>query len=182
MTVPPAATSALARTRAAHPWIEPLWNAYAFLDASLGRELRRDGRSLACGPGCHACCTPFVPLSFAEAMGIRLYLQATPQPAGQNQEPDPVGACPFLARGACRVYPARPFACRRFLVFSTRCAPGEDPTATRPRDVHAPSQEALLRALRMTLPVYKALGRTVPEDADRDFFTRNSLLIRDMTL
>ena len=63
--------------------------------------------------------------------------------------------CPFLHEGRCAVYPVRPMACRRYIVYGTPCAQGEDPTCTRPQQVLQPGQDFLQAALRRTLPWYR---------------------------
>jgi hypothetical protein len=53
---------------------------------------------------------------------------------GQESEhtwPENQAPCPFLADGLCRIYAARPFACRLF-VSTSRCQP--DDAATMPAD------------------------------------------------
>ena len=63
--------------------------------------------------------------------------------------------CPFLHEGRCAVYPVRPMACRRYIVYGVPCAQGEDPTCTRPHQVLQPGQDFLQAALRHTLPWYR---------------------------
>ena len=63
--------------------------------------------------------------------------------------------CPFLYEHRCAVYPVRPMACRRFIVYETPCAKDEDPTRTRPQHVLQPGQDFLQAALRHTLPWYR---------------------------
>ena len=63
--------------------------------------------------------------------------------------------CPFLHEHRCAVYPVRPMACRRFIVYETPCAKNEDPTRTRPHQVLQPGQDFLQAALRHTLPWYR---------------------------
>lgn len=167
-----------------HSWFSHLLNAYIFLDASLKRELAVLGRQPACVAGCAACCCQPIPLSLAESMGIQVFLkEVTPvYPATASEKPEePLPwQCPFLVSGNCAIYPVRPFACRRFLVFSHPCASGEDPVITRPGDVHTPSAATLLRAQRFTLPAYPSLGYNVEEDAGAEFFTRHSTLIQNI--
>ena len=64
-------------------------------------------------------------------------------------------ACPLLHEGRCAVYPVRPMACRRFVVYEASCAKGEDPASTRPHQVLQPGQDFLQAALRHTLPWYR---------------------------
>lgn len=99
---------------------------------------------------------------------------------GEQREPqvDDINRCPFLRDGCCTIYPARPFACRRFLVFRTRCAYGEDPTATRPDDVFKPSPKKLFETLCLTLPVYQRLGIRAPDRVTRQFFNDHTHVIQ----
>lgn len=165
-----------------HPWFSHLLNAYIFLDASLRRELTPLDRQPACAAGCAACCNQPIPLSLAESMGIQLFLREVDPifSAAEKPEESPPWRCPFLVSGICAVYPVRPFACRRFLVFSHPCTAGEDPLATRPEDVHKPSAASLLRAQQLTLPVYKGLGYGVEENAGTEFFKKYSTLVQNI--
>lgn len=174
-----------------HSPLTALAEAFAFLDASLQSELERTARTPACGPGCYACCLQPIPLSLAEVMGIKAFLKEhDPIPhsptGGRKGDPDGGGGrgsldrCPFLHEGGCLIYPVRPFACRRYLVFGRPCAKGEEPLQSRPQDVHRPSQAALLHALNMTLPLYDAAGLPHGRREDRDFFTRHTALIQQI--
>jgi len=72
------------------------------------------------------------------------------------------GSCRFMLGDSCAVYPVRPVACRRYLVLGQACAPGEDPTVTRPEQVLRPSRETMNAAYAATLPYYTALGEQTP--------------------
>ena len=160
-----------------------LWQvlkACVFLDKALKSELavlfHASARAPVCGAGCGACCCQPIPLSLAEAVAIRKFLRLTALPP---PTPDPKGDpnhCPFMENGHCTIYPIRPFACRRFMVFNHCCAPGEDPTVTRPEDVLRPSRKILFETLCLTLPVYQALGLPVPDRVTLDFFIRHTSL------
>lgn len=185
-----------------------LWEvlkAAIFLDNSLAGELARETRPLACRAGCDACCHQPIPLSLAEALAIKSFLRlaeiapstwlppdltpstpATPTtiPAApttkettEAQAPPP---CIFLREGRCTIYPVRPFACRRYLVFNRICFMGENPTLTRPQDMLKPSLKNLFTTLCMTLPVYSRLGRPIPKTVTREFFVRNTFLLQDL--
>lgn len=148
----------------------PVLEAAVFLDKRLGGELAAalacGERSLACRAGCFACCSQPIPVSLAELLAIRAFLRLSggkPVPGGRF--------CPFLRTGLCAIYPVRPFACRRYLIFNRVCAEDEDPTATRPEDVLRPDPADLFRTLCLTLPVYEFLGQKLPNPVTRDFFT-----------
>lgn len=168
------------------PWFRHLFGAYTFLDATLCDELKRSARNPACRSGCGECCSQPIPLTAAEALGIRHYLAKLPAGDRPFLTPKESGTikvtwtCLFLRDGLCTVYPVRPFACRRYLVFTKPCARGEDPIRTRPQDVHRPSERALLQALNMTLPVYRALGVPCGKREDRDFFNQRTGLMQSM--
>lgn len=156
-----------------------LWQvlkACVFLDESLKAELAALPRAPACGPGCDACCYQPIPLSLAEVAAIRAFLRLAAMPAPEAERPGDPNRCPFLGHGHCTIYPVRPFACRRFMVFNQRCEMGEDPTVTRPSDVLHPSRKALFETLCLTLPVYQTLGLAVPATVTWEFFTGHTSL------
>ena len=158
-----------------------LWhvlNAAVFLDKTLRDELARAPRVPVCAPGCDACCWQAIPLSLAEALAIIAFLRLAGLPAPALPPRHDPNRCPFIQNGHCTVYPVRPFACRRFMVFDHPCARHEDPTASRPQDVFRPSPKNLFEALCLTLPAYSALGRAVPETVTREFFTAHTSLIQ----
>ena len=99
-------------------------------------------------------------------------------PGGACAEIKNINRCPFLQNGCCTIYPARPFACRRFLIFRAPCACGEDPTVTRPDDVFRPSPKKLFEALCLTLPVYERLAVPVPAKVTRQFFNNHTHVIQ----
>lgn len=113
----------------------------------LRARLESDGRAAPCKRGCTACCRYLVPLSVPEAIRLdddlsampkqsrnafrrafalagRCINAAGPPPAGRGLEA--VAAwyanlqldCPLLQDDLCSIYPARPIACREFLVTS----------------------------------------------------------------
>jgi hypothetical protein len=68
----------------------------------------RHGDRLNCARGCADCCVDDLTVFAVEADRI-----AREFPEVLRERPHPVGACAFLdARGACRVYAARPYVCR----------------------------------------------------------------------
>ncbi len=156
-------------------WLGSLLRAYALLDISIQQDIARSKRKPACGAGCAACCYQHIPLTHPEAMAIHIFLQsARPVVSCEGAMPGACGSaqdgpalpqhtaknpCSFIASdGVCRIYPVRPFACRRFVVFDTPCAMGEDPTRVRFRDVLSPSRKAFLHALHMLEPFYAVAG------------------------
>lgn len=158
-----------------------LWHvlkAGVFLDEALKAELAALPRPPACGPGCDACCYQAIPLSLAEAVAIRAFLRLAAMPPPEAERPGDPNRCPFLGHSHCAIYPVRPFACRRFMVFNQRCEMGEDPTVTRPADVLRPSRKALFETLCLTLPVYQALGLAVPATVTLEFFTGHTSLVQ----
>lgn len=76
------------------------------------------------------------------------------------------------------MYPVRPIACRRFLVFNKVCCLGETPTNTRPADVLQPSRVVLLDCLRLTLPYYEILGMAPEGPAGLEFFAGHTSLVQ----
>jgi Fe-S-cluster containining protein len=118
-------------------------------DALIARDRDRDPESAAirCGRGCSACCRNPVEIwpqeaallaQAARAAGIeldraRLERQARQSAASWHEQSEADRACVFLgADGACRVYDARPNACRKLLVVS-------DPALCDPAR-HAPEE------------------------------------------
>lgn len=109
---------------------------------------------VSCRAGCGACCNQAVPVTRSEVRAIRAYLRELPhdQRAQLEQRVAEVGtelaaagvtatnvdderayfalgvACPFLVDGSCGIRPARPLACREYLVTSdpAHCATRED--------------------------------------------------------
>lgn len=173
------------------PWFRHLRSAYSTLDNAIAAQLERLRQIPACGPACAFCCLQPIPASLPEILAIRLFLKksehavfpkkditAAAKPPIRTRAHN-VWTCPFLQEDACAIYPVRPFICRNFLVFGQRCTKEEDPTATRPHEVFRPSENALLHALRLTLPVYHVLGHTPPPNADRQFFTRHTALLQE---
>ncbi|MDE7241348.1 YkgJ family cysteine cluster protein [Desulfovibrio sp.] len=157
----------------------------AHVDASVGEAVaaaRDAGRTLACGPGCDACCRqpiPVTPLEFLLMRShMRLRLDAATRARLEAQyegqlaaQPDALQRpCPFLLDGGCSVYAVRPLACRRYLVLDRACAPGEVCTQSRPGDMLIPARKALHAALAMTFPWYagrwQALGLPEPPAAE----------------
>lgn len=152
------------------PGMAMLLDAFAVVDSSVAQAIAHRGQNPACGLNCHQCCMQPIPATPLEILGLRMFMQPDLAPelepevrlaltAGFAQFKGDVAnlgaACPFLYKGRCTVYPVRPLACRRFIVFGAPCAQGEDPTQTRPKQMLHPGQEFLQAALRLTLPWYQ---------------------------
>lgn len=148
----------------------------ALVDASVAAAMEaaaRNGRSLACGPGCDVCCRQPIPVTPLEFLLMRVWLRFRADEDSRarlearhltrlRDEPSPLRRpCPFLLEGGCTVYPVRPLACRRYLVLDRRCAPGEDCSASRPEDLLVPARHALHAALALTFPWYATRWRSL---------------------
>ena len=156
------------------PWLPMLLDAYAIADTGVAVAVRdrekREGKKLACGKGCGACCVhqTDLPLYPHEIVGIYWYV--TEKLAGPDREllkqrltgPAPGAGCPFLLNDACTIHPLRPVGCRQFNVFTTRCAPGEDPYFTRNHDVLRPDEKYLDRIFSAVLPFYQLQEADTP--------------------
>lgn len=152
-------------------WLPALLDAYAVADTGVAiaiRDAEKKGRKkLACGKGCGACCVhqKDLPLYPHEIVGI--YWYASEKLAGPAREAlkkrladhDAHPGCPFLVDESCSIHPVRPFGCRQFNVFTTPCAPGEDPFFTRNDDVLKPLQEYLDRAFAAVIPLYSGVRK-----------------------
>lgn len=166
------------------PGMGLLLDAFALVDCGMAQAIAHRGQKPACGPGCGHCCTQPIPVTPLEVLGMRLFVQQALLPAEREPlaaacaafhgEKTMFGAtCPFLHNSRCAVYPLRPMACRRYIVYGAPCAQGEDPTQTRPHDVLRPEQNFLQAALRLTLPWYRGrypLPEPVSAAAAQAFF------------
>jgi len=150
---------------AAQPWLKALLDAYRTIDQGVHEAVRREerqGRRLACGRGCAACCRSHkdIPIYPLELMG--LYWYCIEQLSGargarvrdQLANAEGLDACPFLVDEACSVHPLRPMACRQFNVFDRVCAEGEDAYHSRRRDVMTPIRRFSDAAFDQLLPFY----------------------------
>jgi len=158
------------------PWLPMLLDAYEAIDngvtVALNRERRRSNRPLACVASCDACCRMHtdIPLYPLELAG--LYWYCIEKMRGEDRQILKVQLsahsgkppCPFLMRKNCSIYPARPMACRQFMVFGRTCAEGEDPFFTRRQDVLTPLADFVNQALRALMPHH---GITSEEDMAR---------------
>lgn len=149
------------------PWLPLLLDAYAVADTGVAVAIRKkektEGKKLACGKGCGACCIhqTDLPLYPHEIVGI--YWYATEKISGPARDRlksrlashAARSGCPFLIDDSCIIHPLRPVGCRQFNVFTTPCAAGEDPYFTRNHDVLRPDQEYLDRVFTAVLPFYQ---------------------------
>ena len=79
------------------------------VDAACASLEKRHAPRLTCSRGCHACCIDRITVFSLEAELIRLGHEGLLLCGS----PHPRGACAFLdERGACRIYPRRPYVCR----------------------------------------------------------------------
>ena len=161
------------------PWLTALIEACAILDRGVNRAIAASGRTPACGPGCHACCSQPIPISTIEAQGLRWFALShlrgdAAQAVGEALLRQRQAPCPFLLDGACAAYPLRPLACREYIVFHKPCLPGERPDQTRPKDVLPLPRTAQLQAFTVLLPFYGARG-----DAARNAALQSRLVLRD---
>jgi hypothetical protein len=125
-----------------------------------------DEPPLACARGCATCCTLRVTATAPEVLAVARFLRAV-QPALQARGIDLVGQvreadahtrhlgeaervtlrqrCPFVARGACVIYPVRPLACRGHASHDVRaCA---DAAAGRREQVPHSEGHRMVRSL-----------------------------------
>ena len=148
------------------PWLPMLLDAYAIADTGIAVALRdaekKQKKKLACGKGCGNCCEhqKDLPLYPHELVGIYWYvsekLPASTRDALKSRLAAHTAdsACPFLIDGSCSIHPLRPIGCRQFNVFTTPCAPGEDPYYTRRDDVLVPIADYTDRAFAAMLKFY----------------------------
>lgn len=146
-------------------WLSRILDSYHVVDrgvASATEAQKKRGRILACGKGCHNCCSTHkdIPVYPHELKGIIWY--STEKISGPLREilksqlrdftnTDP---CPFLIEGNCVIHPVRPMACRQFNVFDRPCEKGEDPYYSRRQDVMDPVKKYVDQAFIIMLPFY----------------------------
>jgi Fe-S-cluster containining protein len=148
------------------PWLSLLLDAYAVADTGVAvairdEEKRRNSR-LACARGCGNCCEhqKDLPLYPHELVGIYWYVSEKTVSPGRDILRERLAvhtsasACPFLIDDSCSIHPVRPIGCRQFNVFTSPCAPGEDPYHTRRDDVLVPLTDYTDRAFAAVLPFY----------------------------
>ncbi len=148
------------------PWLPLLLDAYAIADTGIQIAVRKEEKQrnvrLACGKGCGNCCVhqTDIPLYPHELVGIYWYVTEKLDLSVRNDLKIRLAghhrgsACPFVVDGSCCIHPLRPVGCRQFNVFTTPCAPDEDPYFTRREDVLTPIAEYTDRAFAAVLPFY----------------------------
>ncbi len=155
-----------------YPWLNFLLDAYALVDASTQAAIEESEEKIACTHNCAYCCYQYVPVSPAEAMGIRLTIHAflpraerepllvqLAQYKGDTKTTDEKNEqCPFLIDNYCAIYAFRPMACRRVLRAVRTCTSVED--FFQQQNVVSPDPAALYAALAHTSPIYESLGIT----------------------
>ncbi len=156
-----------------YPWLSFLLDAFALIDASVEEATKKHeekGKKVACKVGCSYCCSQVVPITPAEAMGIRLVvnelLPKSEREPLQKQLAEHAGnfewkngQCPFLLDSFCSIYQFRPIACRRYAVFNQACQSKEDIENIQ-EDGLNPDRAALYAALAHTSPIYESIGMT----------------------
>ena len=147
-------------------WLSLLLDAYAIADTGVAVAVRnvekREKKALACGKGCGNCCVhqKDLPLYPHEIVGIYWYVSEKITGHARDLLRDRLAkgaaaqGCPFLIDNSCAIHPMRPVGCRQFNVFTTPCAPGEDPYYTRREDVLQPDPDYLDRVFAAVLPFY----------------------------
>lgn len=151
-------------------WLPELIKAQAVMDAGVRLAAREEktlrGAAPACREGCAGCCASSMPQATPVEMAGALRSLARQRPDALRlvfdamERPAQAG-CPFLAEGACLVYPMRFLSCRQLLVFGRACHGGENPLRTRPADVLVPLRRHTLRAYALLLPL---LNERTPTD------------------
>jgi Fe-S-cluster containining protein len=152
-------------------WLPALLDAYAIADTGVAVAVREEEKKrrkkLACGRGCGNCCAhqKDLPVYPHELVGIYWYAAEKMITPARDILRDRLArsaagaACPFLIDSACSIHPVRPVGCRQFNVFTTPCAPGEDPYYTRRDDVLSPLADYTDRAFAAVLAFYDLKGQ-----------------------
>lgn len=153
------------------PWLSLLLDAYAIADTGLAVAIRDEEKrrksKLACAKGCGNCCEhqKDLPLYPHELVGIYWYvtekLEASLRGTLKRRlmEHAAGSPCPFLLNRSCSIHPLRPLGCRQFNVFTTPCAPNEDPYYTRRGDVLVPLREYTDRVFTSVMPLYNIMKK-----------------------
>ena len=174
------------------PGMGMLLDAFAAVDCDTARAVALRGEQPACGPNCSQCCIQPIPATPLESLALRIFVEQAHAPenrAAQTKAFAPfcgektslAAACPFLREKCCAVYPVRPMACRRYIVFDHPCQTGEDATQTRPDHVLQPGQQSLQAALRHTLPWYRqhySLPEHMTPEETLGFFRRVTTVLQ----
>lgn len=159
------------------PWLSGLLDCCAIADTGVAIAVRDAGKKeqkvLACAKDCDVCCHQTdIPLYPHELSGLAWYVAEKLDPPARETVLRQCGehrngsACPFLIEHSCSVHPVRPVACRQYNVFTTPCAPGEDPYYTRRDDVLVPLSDYTDRAFAAVVLYYglekeKDIGKAV---------------------
>jgi len=148
------------------PWLALLVDAHAIADTGVAVAIREEEKrrktKLACAKGCGNCCAyqKDLPLYPHELIGIYWYVSEKMDAAVRRiltiRLTDHIAGspCPFLIDHSCSIHPVRPLGCRQFNVFTTPCAPDEDPYYTRRDDVLVPLPRYTDRVFIAVLPFY----------------------------
>lgn len=147
-----------------HPWLGLLLDALACIDAGTAAAfagLSPDAPPIACEAGCSLCCenNHLIPVTPLEVAGLTWFcLESlkgeTKRSVARNLGKRDRRGCPFLVAKRCAIYPLRPIACRRFIVFGQTCQAGEDVWVSRRHDVLTPIPHYKAEADRRMLPYY----------------------------
>ncbi len=142
-----------------------LWQAFDSFDGNVPIQCE-DEPPLACRRGCSTCCTLRVGATAPEVWLVARFLRAvTPRLAARGidlvgqlraadartrglSEQDRVAArqpCPFIAQGACVIYPVRPLACRGHASHDVKAC--VDAAAGRRQEVPYSVGHRMVRAL-----------------------------------
>ena len=149
-------------------FLDALLDSYAICETEMNREMADEelarGQSVACAKGCFQCClNQDIHISSPESLGISWYVATVMGDVEREklyerlENRDNIIGCSFLIDGACSVHPARPFGCRKFVVYDRQCtAEDGDPFFSRPEDMHPSISERNLRIAMCFLesPIY----------------------------
>lgn len=174
------------------PGMGLLLDAFAAVDCDMAQAVVLRGEQPACGPNCFQCCIQPIPATPLEILALRIFVEHELSPENRAAQTKAIAAfcgekttiaaaCPFLHEQCCAVYPVRPLACRRYIVFDHPCQTGEDATQTRPAHVLQPGQESLQAALRHTLPWYRqrySLPEQMTAEQALGFFRRVTTVLQ----
>lgn len=101
-------------SKANMPVLKKLNRLYALMD-DLSAHVEK---FTPCAKGCNHCCTYPVTVSEIEIQNIENSTGIKRKPIILKQERSKFTPCPFLKDGACSIYDARPFVCRRHVTMT----------------------------------------------------------------
>ncbi|APE04637.1 hypothetical protein BM528_01615 [Alteromonas sp. RW2A1] len=101
-------------TKANMPVMKKLNRLYELMD-DLSKHVQM---FTPCAKGCNYCCTYPVTLSDIEIQKIENVTGVNRKAIIVKQEREKFTPCPFLKSGACSIYDARPFVCRRHVTMT----------------------------------------------------------------